>query len=232
MRSQSEEASLGDGVQCTSPAPQSGHVTPIHHYYHVYADGAWHGPITEHVEALRSSGLAARAGFSFHVGMVGRTENVETVRRYLDTTDLSWSLIASAAAGWEQLTLSALTRDSRVKDGLVLYAHTKGAYSPSRFNTDWRQRMTHFNVIRWADAVASLAKCHAYGCHWINLDGNWVFAGNYWWTRMEHLRLMGPPTFENRWKAEEWIGHLPEYIPNFKAYDPAGPFPRKIGSPA
>lgn len=208
-------------------------MTPIYHYYHVYADGAWEEPVREHTDALRASGLEVRPGFHFRVGLVGSLENVQKVRDYLAGKNFKWTMIGWRHSGWEQLTLKAVADDCQQTDGLVFYAHTKGAHQPTRFNSAWRKRMTYFNVTRWKDAVASLHTCSAYGCHWMDLEGSWVFGGNFWWTRMEHLRLLGPVSMDNRWKAEEWIGHLRHRLQNFRACDPAGPFPGQIiASPA
>jgi hypothetical protein len=203
---------------------------PIHHYYHIYADGAWEDPVREHSDALRESDLADYPGFLLHIGLVGSKENAQKVRDYLSTKDLAWHLIGWRETGWEQLTLSAVAHDCQQTEGLVFYAHTKGAHDPTRFNIAWRKRMTYFNVTRWKDAVQRLDNCTAYGCHWMEVEGSWIFGGNFWWTHMEHLRLLGPVRTDNRWKAEEWIGHLRDHIEDFRAYDPAGAFPGKITS--
>jgi hypothetical protein len=201
---------------------------PVHHYYHIYADGAWEEPVREHTDALRLSGLEDYPEFRFRIGLVGKTENVQRVKDYLHSKGVAWDLLGSSEEGWEQLTLAALARDCQHHEGFAFYAHTKGAHTPSRFNTAWRKRMTYFNVIMWKEAVASLNHASAYGCHWMELDGSWIFGGNFWWTHMEHLRLLGPVSMENRWKAEEWVGHLRQRVKDFKASDPAGPFPGKV----
>ncbi len=203
-------------------------MTPIYHYYHIYAEGAWEKPVEEHTDALRVSGLEDHPGFHFRIGLVGSLENVQRVQDYLTEKHFQWSLIGYRTQGWEQLTLNAVAADCQQTDGLVFYAHTKGAHQPTRFNSAWRRRMTDFNVTRWKDAVASLESFSAYGCHWMDLEGSWVFGGNFWWTHMKHLRLLGPVSMDNRWKAEEWVGHLRHCVPDFRACDPAGPFPGKV----
>jgi hypothetical protein len=203
-------------------------LTPIHHYYHIYADGAWEEAVREHVSALQDSGLTDEDEFVFHVGFVGSEENVAKVRGYLGERQIEWRLAAWEREGWEQLTLRALACEAHQHEGLACYAHTKGAHTPSRFNAEWRRRMTYYNFVRWKDAVASLQTCDAYGCHWMELEGNWIFGGNFWWTHMRHLPLLPRPTLEDRWRAEEWIGHLKRRIENFKVHDPAPPFPGTI----
>ena len=199
----------------------------VHHYYHVYADGAWEEAVEEHTSALRESGLAAYPGFLLNVGLVGSEQNRTAVLQYLAAIKLKSRLVASQPAGWEQVTLHALAQDSWRHDGFAFYAHTKGASVQTRFNTAWRRRMTHFNVTKWRAAVGSLRTVDAYGCHWMELQGNWIFGGNFWWTHMRHLRLIGTPKMDNRWNAEGWIGTLRHHIP-LKVCDPAPPFPGQV----
>jgi hypothetical protein len=206
-------------------------MTSIHHYYHIYADGAWEEAVREHTDALRASGLEKHPSFLFHIGLVGSKENRQRVIDYLTENTFEWTLVGWRDKGWEQLTLNAVANDCKETEGLVFYAHTKGAHDAGRFNAAWRKRMTYFNVTRWEDAVARLENYSAYGCHWMELEGAWIFGGNFWWTHMEHIRLLGPVCMDNRWKAEEWIGHLRHHVKGFKVYDPAGPFPGKVATP-
>ncbi len=203
-------------------------VSDLHHFYHIYADGDWRQPVEEHLHALAASGLAAAKGFSFKVGLVGSDRNAAAVRDCLNVSPIPWTEVAHSRAGWEQVTLGALARESHTLDGFAFYAHTKGASSPTRFNTEWRRRMTHFTVWRWRDALQSLETHHAYGCHWMKLQEFWLFGGNFWWTRMAFLRLLPPVGTNSRWAAEGWIGLLQKYVDGFSACDPAGPFPGKV----
>lgn len=203
-------------------------MTELKHFYHIYADGEWWEPVEEHLEALKTSGLGAEKGFSLSVGLVGSDGNTATVRELLNSRCIPWREIGSSREGWEQVTLNVLARESHTSTGFVFYAHTKGASAPSRFKTAWRQRMTYYTVTCWREALASLETHHAYGCHWMQLQNSWLFGGNFWWTRMSHLRLLPPPGTHSRWVAEGWIGQLPRYIAGFAACDPAPPFPGKI----
>lgn len=200
----------------------------VHHFYHIYSDGAWREPVIEHLEALETSGLGTQEGFSLSVGLVGSDENTAAVRELLNRHSIRWREIASRREGWEQVTLNVLARESHSLEGFAFYAHTKGASTPRRYNIAWRQRMTYYTVTCWREALASLETHHAYGCHWMQLQDNWLFGGNFWWTRMSHLRLLPPPGAHSRWAAEGWIGQLPRYIADFAARDPAPPFPGKI----
>ena len=210
-------------------APEPSAPAEIHHFYHIYADGAWHEPVAEHLKALQTSGLLREDGFSLSVGLVGTDEHRVAVREFLHSRSIGWREVAASREGWEQVTLSALAKESHRSEGFVFYAHTKGASAPSRFNTEWRRRMTYYTVTCWREALLSLETHHAYGCHWMQLQNAWLFGGNFWWTRMTYVRLLPPPATHSRWAAEGWIGLLPHHIPEFTVCDPAGPFPGKIG---
>lgn len=201
----------------------------LHHFYHIYADGEWRQPVQEHLQALKTSGLGEEEDFSLGVGLVGNDRNTAAVRKFLNDHSGRWSEIASSEQGWEQVTLNVLAQESQRLEGFVLYAHTKGASTPSSFNTAWRQRMTYYTVARWREALSSLETHHVYGCHWMQLEEFWLFAGNFWWTRMCHLRLLPAPQMHSRWAAEGWVGLLTRHIDGFAACDPAGPLPGKTG---
>jgi hypothetical protein len=204
-------------------------MTAIYHYYHIYADGEWQTPVREHIEALQKSKLHEETDFLIRIGLVGSEANVNRVQEYLEESEIKWKLVIWRTTGWEQLTLGRLASDSQDREGLAFYGHTKGAHDPNRFNEEWRQRMTYFTVTRWRDAVEALRTHDAYGCHWMELQGNWIFGGNFWWTHMHYLRLLPQPGNENRWRAEDWIGQLRHHISNFRVCDPAPPFPGEIG---
>ena len=92
----------------------------IRHYYHVYADGYWHTPVAEHLDALAESGLKPH----LTVGVVGEPANRRAVRVALRFAGVArW---IEANTGWEQVTLDALRQDAASHDDPVLYAHTKG----------------------------------------------------------------------------------------------------------
>lgn len=203
----------------------------IHHYYHIYADGSWETPMQEHFAALKCSGLQDHDRFSLHIGLIGSEENAGRVRDFLNATGIEWREVGWERSGWEQLTLNVLAAECHQRTGVAFYAHTKGAHAPGPFNTEWRKRMTHFTVTKWREAIRSLETNHAYGCHWMQLEGNWLFGGNFWWTHMSLLRLLDMPRADNRWHAEEWIGQLHDRVANFKICDPAPPFPGNIKLP-
>src|SRR5690349_21247965 len=78
-------------------------IPELHHFYHIYADGAWREPVEEHLEALETSGLAAQKNFLLNVGLVGKDENSGLVRTFLNRHCQQWNEIASSRDGWEQV---------------------------------------------------------------------------------------------------------------------------------
>lgn len=189
----------------------------IHHFYHIYADGQWREPVEEHVRALKESGLGEellRSG-SFWIGLVGSDKNRDAVIEYMKATGLTFGVCAQASAGWEQVSMIPMWQHSQHYEGLILYAHTKGAYSPIDVNVRWRRSMTYWNVIRWRDCVEKLKECDMVGTHWIyptiNMPehkfGNPMMAGTFYWVRAEQMRTWMRPPLTHRWEAEGWCGY-------------------------
>lgn len=208
---------------------------PIYHWYHVYADGNWEPMVSEHLAALQHSGLYDQLDRG-RVGLVGSSENVAAVCAYIGGRGFEFEVAANVAEGFEQETLDDLYDFSQTHNGDVLYAHTKGASRDEPIDTPWRRSMTQLTVMEWRTCVAALASGKTIvGCHWIKgnpdverlneawenrelnppgLDGvGGMFGGNFWWTRLEHLRRNVPPGRESRFAAEHWLGQLSEVMP-------------------
>lgn len=176
------------------------------HFYHVYADGDWIEPATEHVEELAMSGLIDNLDDMF-LGVVGSVENREKVKY-----ELPGVVIAEADEGWEQVTIQALHDYAKINEAHLLYAHTKGAWSQSELARQWRVSMTHDTVTRWIDCVEALSRVDVVGAHWLksnepeHSEHDYFFAGNFWWANTDYLRKLGPVRNETRYNAEGWIG--------------------------
>jgi hypothetical protein len=175
----------------------------ILHFYHVYADGRWEIPLTEHLEALHGSGLYPQLD-KFYVGIVGSEDNIAAVKAALDGVECS--IIAEAPVGWEHETMRHIPRLLGDDDAHVLYCHTKSASDQSEINVTWRRSMTFFNVVEWRQAIPRLETHDAYGCHVLPKENGNCFGGNFWWATADFLRSL-PPLLENdRWDAERWLG--------------------------
>lgn len=170
------------------------------HYYHVYADGAWHLPVQEHLQALNESGLITVLDAK-RVGIVGKPHNREQVKDLL--VPLGWEVVAETDAGYEQVTLNSM---KWLPEDKILYAHTKGAYDNSSFRHEWRRAMNDCVIRRWRRCVVALDEVDAVGGYWFwrrREDIPHHFAGNFWWTKGEYLAKVPFPISEaSRWDAE------------------------------
>lgn len=194
-------------------------MTGLHHFYHVYADGAWETPVAEHFEALKRGGLFDRLT-TLHIGFVGSRDNIRHVQDTL--TAYTYEVCAEAETGWEQVTLDPLFDFVQYADGLVSYAHTKGAANYADINNAWRRSMEWYCFIDWQQPVTALQQGKFIsGCHWhrggpSSIPGygtGGMFGGNYWWTRCDLLRQNVRPGHESRFAAEHWLGQLSEVMP-------------------
>ncbi len=187
---------------------------PLTHFYHVYADGDWLEPVTDHFDALVRFGLAAELT-SCHVGYVGSPANIATAKLTVESCMPDYLVCAEAAEGFEQVTLDPLYAWVQDHDGLVSYAHTKGAANYASVNLLWRRSMEFYNFVEWHRPVEVLTtggKSIA-GCHWMSSGAGGMFGGNYWWTHCELLRQNVPPDHSSRHAAEHWLGQLSEVMP-------------------
>jgi hypothetical protein len=180
------------------------------HFYHVWADGAWQDPLTEHLAALEASGLGAALDVRA-AGIVGSPANCQAAITALGP---GWQIAVTADAGYEDVTLRALHAFAAL-DGKAFYAHTKGASDPSRRNALWRQRMTCACTGDWELIAEALDDFDCAGPHWLTAQEYWGcasppwrawFGGNFWWARLDYLRHLPVPDGGDRYAAERWIG--------------------------
>ena len=200
------------------------------HYYHVYAIGPWRDVVTEHLDAVISSGLPVDA---INLGIVGSPAEQGQVYD-LVRSRIPASVVARAEQGAEEITLAALwqryTNDPPA--GAVLYAHSKGVHIATPLNIAWRRSMTKHLVTGWRDCVPYLADHDLVGCHWLapaslaNRSGPAApcFGGNFWWATPEWLsRLDAPRNDGDRFAAETWIGGTPGAPPRVVDLNPGWP---------
>jgi hypothetical protein len=179
----------------------------IAHFYHVYADGKWKDPLTDHIDALKEYGLYDSLN-SFNVGVVGSEENANEVYDYLDSRDIQYTKLDWQTQGWEQVTMRHIPEYAKNNNGFVMYAHTKGAHDPSPINISWRKSMTYYNIVNWKLPLELLAIGYdSVGCHWCN---NAFWGGTYWWASTNYIRRLSPLLYDDRWDAEHWIGQAEE----------------------
>lgn len=206
----------------------------LHHFYHVYSKGAWQMPMTEHIAALRHSGLINNLK-TFQVGLVGPEDTRNAVREYLDSEGIEYIVCAEADDGWEQETQDALHDFAQENDGYIYYAHTKNAVAINAHHIIWRLSMTYHTAIIWEDVIKKLDEgFSAVGSHYINGathpdDSNikrdhGFFGGTFWWTHLKYIKQFpNKPKRLNRYEAEVWIWLLKDVVESngeeFRIYD-------------
>lgn len=184
----------------------------IYHFYHIYADGKWIEPVSEHFRAYKM-GLANVC--DLYIGIVGSEQNRNAVKSWLKENNIEHTIIAESNTGWEQVTQIPMWEFCQTHDGVVLYAHSKGSSSQTDVNIRWRRSMIYWNVIRHADCIEKLKDFSTVGCHWIypvvsmpeHKFGNPMYAGTFWWARCELVRTFMRPPLTHRHEAEGWIGY-------------------------
>lgn len=198
----------------------------LHHFYHIYANGLWHDPVSEHIRAMKEYGLYDSLK-TFAVGMVGSEKNCNDVKEFLKSQGIEYVLADQKALGWEQVTQIPMWEFCKDNDGLILYAHSKGASDPSPVNIRWRRSMIWCMVCEWKTCVQQLKTHDTVGVHWIHpviahnpehVYGNWMFGGTFWWARCELVRTFQKPLLTSRHEAEAWIGYKYAEKP-FSVYD-------------
>lgn len=200
----------------------------LYHFYHIYADGQWQTPVSEHIKALKKWDLINNLA-AFKVGIVGTAENRTQVIQYLINERINFDVITQQDNGWEQVTQIPLHTFALDNDGYVLYAHSKGSANPEQPNQSWRKSMTYYNVGQWQTAVQKLDEgFDAVGQHWMfpshhspEHKGWPFFGGTFWWTSLAHIRTLGQPSLEHRHVAEGWIGEQ-YYNKEMKCFDFTG----------
>lgn len=189
--------------------------------------------IAEQMNAFQKSGLLDEAD-ELHIGINGGGEDYQMVRLFVPCCHARYVLHGEGSTT-EIPTLAALRRWlPGHEDWLVLYAHQKGVTHPGQLAyTAWRHRMERAVVWGWRDCVKSLENgIDACGCHWLTpeqfptlVHKYPFFGGTFWWSTAKFLLTLPPlppPTWQNRFIAENWIGMGPRR-PNVKDYYPGWP---------
>lgn len=197
-------------------------MTEIHAFFHIYADGQWGDPVRDYFHALLNYGLYEQLT-SLNIGFVGCRDNIERVKTYLRTLPITFNIVAESQFGWEQETIIPMWEFSKTHEGLLTYAHSKGAAFQKDISQPWRRSMLYYNIVNWRTPVDLLLKDgkKIAGCHWIAAapsitNESWgfsgMFGGTFWWTKCEVLRENVSPTLRSRLDAEHWIGQLSEVM--------------------
>lgn len=185
----------------------------IEHWYHVYADGNWHEPVCDHYQSLIESDMDG----CLHISAVGSPAGCAEIEDFFGTKrddEFDFEFYESRNDHWEQTTLNLLrgdlVPDYLDDDDIVFYAHSKGSAHASTWNTTWRNTMRHFAFTHWREMTAPLLANQA------DVSSIWWISeaynprphpqGNYWFARVDYLRTLPPPSLEDRFGAEWWVG--------------------------
>jgi len=203
----------------------------IYHFYHIWADGAWHLPVEEHILSLRHGGLIDNI-YKFYIGIVGSKENRNSVKEYLNKQDIVFKICTEKDFGFEQETLEKIP-ELEDDDGYILYAHTKGSYNNKIYEHESRKKLNKNLIENWRLCVDKLQDNAAVGLQYtvvnyynmvqisIYYPPGKIFArygefdGNFWWSHVKYLKALGKPfkikTSDGlyiRQHAETWIRNL------------------------
>lgn len=208
------------------------------HFYHAYAqegkEEIWLPIINEHIDALKSSGLAPNL-IKTYIGVVGSEISATKISSVFSANEIENEICALNDCGWEQVTLNKLYEFSLGNDGYVFYAHTKGAFYPNRVRDLHRRTMNEYLINRWSEHIRllldgfsstgifflrgspePLANSDNQATHTENHPNikryRGFFAGNFWWCKLSLIKNMGQPSMENRIKAEAWMNNLYDSI--------------------
>jgi len=181
---------------------------PVHHYYHVYADGDWKPAVDEHLTVMEEAGFQPDL---MTVGIVGSHTNSLAARNaILERIDVDHFYYQDE--GWEHMTLNVLYEDATVASPFyAVYGHTKGAGYPAEINDYWRKVMDKYTIGMWKSChLALLNGYYAVGPFWNQymIGQTPYFAGNFWWARSEAIAELGPVPDNSRYEAEVWIGRV------------------------
>lgn len=195
-------------------------------FYHLYIPDtteSWVWWVEEHMNLLKSTGLADNANVflctTLAKGLVNQMNNFtydEMVVNYIKENFPFVNVLDVRGTQeepnlFEGQTLKQLWEYCKTFDGYVLYFHTKGLNSMSTHIpgavSDWRKLMNYFNIEKWEDCVSKLDEGYdACGINFLkeeNLNQDTFtekqrflcnhFAGNFWWSTAKNIRNLPDP---------------------------------------
>jgi hypothetical protein len=113
---------------------------------------------------------------------------------------------------YEFPTLNLLYQKCLLEDCKVFYIHTKGVSVEEKGYRErcnlWREYMKYFIIEKYIYCVKYLEEYDAVGCELECWPTNCHFAGNFWWSKSEHIKKLSPISSlrkHNRIRAERWL---------------------------
>ena len=187
--------------------------------------------IMDQMKALKDSGLADAAS-AIYVCVNGPQSDADALSVMVPDKAI---IICHGKGATTEIPTMNVIRDwiQNHKGWYVLYHHTKGVSTPNQAD-NWRRRMELHNVHEWRRCVAALdSGADICGCHWLTPEQNRgtisipFFGGTFWWANSYYLLKLPPlppATWENRYKAESWIG-MAQQRANVVDFSPGWPTP-------
>jgi len=175
--------------------------------------------IQEQMIAYQQSGLLDAAD-EFYVGVNGDADDVEIVRLFVPCKKVQF-IAHGLGATTEIPTLNVLRKWlPGHEEWNVVYAHSKGVCYPDHLLYHaWRRCLERTVVWGWRDCLDEIAKGRdSCGAHWMTPEQfpgkveSPFWGGTFWWATAKFLLSLPPlppPTWKNRFEAENWIGRGP-----------------------
>lgn len=167
------------------------------------------------MDALKRSGLADAAS-EIHIGVNGGDGDGLTASSM--APNKAQLHIHGKEARTEIPTLNLISSWLKGhEDWYVLYHHTKGITHVGESPYEvWRWCMERGVVWGWKNCVEKMDSGYdSCGCHWLTPERfgaaitSPFWGGTFWWAKPGYLMTLPPlppPTWENRYEAESWIG--------------------------
>lgn len=197
---------------------------PIYGVYHVFCARGWQRLVADQYGHLKRSGLLEHTDKLFVSCIISQEEDVEDLRRIIDTDKLDLVSVQRNPKLFEYPALAQVKRLCEKEDCMVYYFHTKGISFYGGESTDrhyrwfmhnvesWRKEMEYFLFDQWEVAVNTLSDGYdMYGSYrWPPLPAKRVmYSGNFWWTKASYVRQLAdihPERMaDDRLFAELWL---------------------------
>lgn len=197
---------------------------PIYGVYHVFCARGWQRLVADQFAHLKRSGLLDATTTLFVSCIVFSDDDVEQLRRIIDTDKLCIASIQRNPRLFEYPALAQVKSVCKEENCLVYYFHTKGISFYGGESSDkhylwfmrnvesWRKEMEYFLMDQWKVAVNTLSEGYdMYGSYrWPPLPAKRVmYSGNFWWTKADYVRTLSDIYPEqmtgDRLFAELWL---------------------------
>lgn len=179
----------------------------IYHFYHIWADGNWQIPVSEHLEYLKKSNILDVA--TLKIGLVGKIENRDAVKDFIKSYNIKFDICAEKELGYEEVTIDSIV-DLEDDDAYILYMHSKGSFNDVAYEHHWRRNMTETLVLQWNYCLDLLKDHYLVGFDYtlkkdfinntvpvtFSINGsvnkpNGTINSNFWWSCLRYLKPLG-----------------------------------------